>query len=326
VHPSKSTSIKVTYDHQPIDQVVLPKISEKKKPLFVVAGRGNSIRNINVITEDFYSKYKEIIEVLSRGVNFKIRDFGQFFNVKRGDVKLVDMAFACLLEGKDWLKRTKCLWIFGENSSETFSPEIAETLAKKDYEEIMSGAIAKIPVHMLLGTLSEYQKLLEKENLVEEDMQKFLENNPVLISVDYKQKYPKFKLGEKYIIDFLVQTSDLHYILVEIESPNDPLYTKERLPKPSKELREADSQMKEYLSYVKNNILYLRNKLPEINVEKTTGLIIIGRSSRLTKKQLEKLEKDNSQTIGYKILTYDELATKMKTFLENLGIRYSPFA
>jgi len=147
-----------------------------------------------------------------------------------------------------------------------------------------------------------------------------------LISVDYKQKYPKFKLGEKYIIDFLVQTSDLHYILVEIESPNDPLYTKERLPKPSKELREADSQMKEYLSYVKNNILYLRNKLPEINVEKTTGLIIIGRSSRLTKKQLEKLEKDNSQTIGYKILTYDELATKMKTFLENLGIRYSPFA
>lgn len=291
----------------------------------MITGKGHSLRNINVITEDFYLKYKKIIEVLSRGVNFKIRGFGQFIRVRRGDVKLVDMAFACLLEGKDWLRRTKFLWIFGENSSTRFSPEIADELAKREYKEIISKAITKVPVHILLGTLSEYQKVLDRKDLIEEDMQKFLEKNPVLISVDYKKIYPKFKLGEKYIVDFLIQTSDLHYILVEIENPNDPLYTKEKLPKQDKELREADSQMKEYLSYVKNNILYLRNRLPELNVEKVTGLIIIGRSSRLTKKQLEKLERDNSQTIGYKILTYDELATKMRTFLENLGIRYSPF-
>lgn len=324
--PSKRTSIKIRYDHRPIERVVLPSISDSDKVFLAVKGSYMGMRNLNVITANFFKKYKDIIEGLSRGSNLLINfPIGTFIKVNRGDIRLIDVAFACLSEGKEIIRRPKFLWIFGGNSSKLFSPEIARQVATNDYKEVISGALARVPVHMLLGTLSAYQELLDKEEIPEEEIQQFLEKNRVLLSIDFSRVHPKYRLGEKFVVDFLVETSDLLYTLVEIEKPSDDLYTKERPPKQSKKLRQADAQMKEYLSYVHNNILYLRKDFPSLTSEKIRGLIVIGRRSRLSEEQKRRLEQDNAQAFEYKIITFDDLATRLKTFLENLGIRYSPF-
>jgi hypothetical protein len=318
------TSVRVQYVDPRIDEYIFPKIGSSEKPALKVNAENLGITSINFVSRSFYDRYKEIIEVLCRSSNFLLGDFfGRFLEVGQGDIQLTDASFACLHDGKEWLKRAKFLWIFASNSQNAFSLETAEKLAKRDSGRIMAEAMSRVPIYSLLNVLSEYERLLAKVDLVEEDAQKFLEKNPMLISIDFKEVFPKFKLGEKYVVDFVIRTSDSRYVFVEIEDPNDRLYTMEKLPKQGKELREADSQMKEYLSYVKNNILYLQNRLAGLNVEKVSGLIIVGRSSRLSEKQLARLEKDNSTIVGYRILTYDELYTRIRTFLENLGIRYS---
>jgi len=327
-NPSKRMSIKIRHDHRPIEQVVLPKISDSNKVFLAAKGSHTKLRNLNIITTSFFKRHKIIIQGLSRGSNLVINfPIGRFVKVSpHGDIRLVDVAFACLSEGKEIVRRPKFLWIFGGNSSKLFSPETARQAATNDYNEVISGALARIPVHMLLGTLSAYEELLDKEEIPEKEIQQFLENNRVLLSIDFNKVHPKYRLGEKFVVDFLVETSDLLYTLVEIEKPSDDLYTKERPPKQSKKLREADAQIKEYLSYFHNNILYLQKDLPSLTSEKIRGMIVIGRRSRLSDGQKRRLEQDNAHAVEYKIITFDDLATKLKTFLENLGIRYSPFA
>src|SRR4029079_7534367 len=116
-----------------------------------------------------------------------------------------------------------------------------------------------------------------------------------------------------------------NYVLIELESPQDDLFTNETPPNPSKELRNTQSQMQNYLSYFKNNILYCKQHFPDMMVEKVTGLIVIGRRNNLTQIQKDSLQKMLGTVSAYGIITYDDLFEKTKLFLENLSIRYGKF-
>jgi hypothetical protein len=93
----------------------------------------------------------------------------------------------------------------------------------------------------------------------------------------------------------------------------------------TKELRKARTQMEEYLSFIRNNILYLRLKHPELSVENLQGLIVIGLDSTLTEEEKRRLSQLNYTLKDYQVKTFDELAEVLVTFLKNLGIRYGPF-
>jgi hemerythrin-like domain-containing protein len=142
-----------------------------------------------------------------------------------------------------------------------------------------------------------------------------------MLSLDVEQLLYKPKLSEEYIPDFIIKTSKRKFLVMEIEHPQARLFTKQM--DETKELRKARTQMERYLSFIRNNILYLRTKYPELSVENLQGVIVIG--STLTEEEKQRLNQLNYTLKDYQVKTFDELAEVLVTFLKNLGVRYGPF-
>jgi hypothetical protein len=307
---------------QSIEDEVLPKLSQKNGVFFVLDGERQVLENINLITREYFDRNKELIEKLTRSTNFVMDNAEKFIDVVSGDLKLVDCTLAFCENGSDKLDRIDCLWLFGSNRSFDFSPKKAEQLAAWEYQKLASALVNRIPIQTLIGLLSEFKKLIDNKNTTEPQMQTFFKDHWIFLDIQARRVFSKFDMGGDYIPDFIIETSDYRYVLVEIESPNAKLYTKKPLRQAVK-LREADTQIKDYVSYAFNHINFLRNKLPFISAEKIKGLVIIGKSKTLTSEQALKLDKDRASTKFYDIITYDELFEGLRVFLENLGFRYS---
>ena len=306
-----------------IEDEVLPVLSQTGSVFFVLDGQNQVLENINLVTKEFYNKHKDLIEKLTRSTNFIMDGAEKFLDIVSGDLKLVDCTLAFCENGEDGLDRIDCLWLFGSNQSSNFSKSRAELLATSDYGKLASILVNRIPIQTLIGTLTKYKELIDNKNTTEPDMQTFFENNWTLLEINAKRVLPKFNMGGEKIPDFVIETSDFHYRIVEIESPNVDLYTSETPPRQSRKLREADAQIKSYLSYAHENILFLRRKLPFLSGDKIKGLIVIGRSSLLPPEQKRRLDQDRAYSKDYDIVTYDELFQSLRMFLENLGFRYS---
>jgi len=324
---SAKWDIEVSFTSNKITEEVLPRLSNTGVPLMQVQGADTHIVNINFITRDFYDRYEKIITALSRATNFRLdADFSRFIDLTAGDVRLVDVSFAYISEGKDTVYRIPCLWLFASNSSLEFTREKARALALQHYRSIMENAVQTAPIQMLSGTLEAYEKLLEAANLAEQHLQTFLDNNPILIEPSFKGKWTKgdlrrFRLPEA---DFLLKTSDNRFVVVELENPTDRLLNASTLG-PSAELRMAETQITNYLSDIQNGILTYRNSFDrDLSVENVSGQVIIGRSSRLSADQKKAFDKHVS-TLNYSVITYDELLQRNRAFLDNLGIRYGGF-
>lgn len=306
-----------------IEDEVLPNLSSQGNVFFVLDGQNQILQNVNLITKEFYDKHKDLIEKLTRSTNLIMDKAEKFVDVVSGDLKLIDCTLAFCRNGRDILDRIDCLWLLSSNQSSDFSRNKAEQLATLEYEKLASILANRIPIQTLVGTLAEYKRLIESKNTTEPDMQTFFKNNWTFLEISAKRVFPKFQMGGDLVPDFVIETSDFRYILVEIESPNAELYTSETPPRQARKLREADSQIKSYLSYAHQNILFLRQKLPFLSGEKIEGLIIAGRSSTLSLEQKKRLDQDRAYGKDYDIVTYDELFQSVRTFLENLGFRYS---
>jgi hypothetical protein len=319
--------IEVTFDQRRIEDAVLPSLSQAGAPFFQNRGSNNTIGTLNLITRDFFERHKEVLEALSRASNLIKDQPNKFFEIEQGDLRLVDLGLGYTVGGKDVARRIPCLWLFASNSSKEFSPKRAEQFATEHYATIIRGASRTATIQMLGGTLEAYQKLLEKEYLMEEEMQKFLSNNMMLLQPSFRFVWDKGDLKRLRMpeADFLVKTSDDKFVLVELESPGDKLLTHERPPTPTKELRNAEAQMAEYLSEVRNRILNFRDTFDrDISVENLLGEVVIGRSGTLTDEQRKALQK-HAASLNFSIITYDELFERAKALLENFGLRYGAF-
>jgi len=307
-----------------IEDEVLPTLSKKGEVFFILEVERQVLENVNLITREFYDRHKELIEKLTRSSNFVMSGAEKFVEVISGDLKLIDCTLAFCDGGKDVLDRIDCLWLFNSNHSSDFSKGKGEMLAKLEYEKLASVLVSRIPIQTLIGTLAEYKKLIDNKNTTESQMQSFFEKNWALLEINARRILPKFDMGGENIPDFIVETSDFRYVIVEIEGPNEEIYTAETPPRQARKLREADSQIKTYLSYAHNNILFLRQKLPFLSGEKIRGLIVIGKSSNLSPEQKKRLDQDRGFSKDFDTVTYDELFESLRMFLENLGFRYSP--
>jgi len=306
-----------------IEDAVLPSLDSSSNVFFVLDGKNQVLENINLITKEFYDRNKNLIEKLTRSTNFIMGGAEKFVDVISGDLKLVDCTLGFCKNGEEILDRIDCLWLFGSNQSSSFSESGAKHLATMEYEKLASILVNRIPIQTLVRTLTGFKELIDNTNSTESDIQSFFEKNWMFLEISAKRVFPKFNMGGEKIPDFIIETSDYRYIIVEIEGPNVNLYTSETPPKQSRKLREADSQIKSYLSYAHENILFLRRKLPFLNAEKIEGLILIGRSSMLSLEQKKRLEQDRAFSKDYDVVTYDELFENIRVFLENLGFRYS---
>ncbi len=167
----------------------------------------------------------------------------------------------------------------------------------------------------LEAAISELESELSTQNRNENNLQKCLTNNPILLGVEYIKVIPKHRLGSEYEVDYaLVQYSGL-IDLMEIESSNLPLFSISG--DPSKYLVHAEQQLINWIDWVEKNNSYARAKLEGLLTPK--GYIIIGREHSLTDEKRASLVRRNKAFNGViTILTYDDLLKKAKSILQIL--------
>lgn len=312
---NKSSKFKDT--EKSIEDEVLPSLSAKGNAFFRVSdGKNQSYYNINLITQEFYDKHKDIIKTLTRGSNFKMKGTKKIVEIVSGDLKLVDCALAFCENGKDVLDKLDCLWLFSSNQCQDFSREKAELLATMEYSKLTSILVPQ-PIQNLSSTLTKYKELIDNEKTTESHMQTFFKDKWPLLKMDAIKALSKRRLDGDQIPDFVIEMSNFRYIIVEIKSPNVKLCTRGKRPIPSYSLRRAESQIESYLDYVRDYKNNARRNLPFVNPEETKGLLVIGKNSTLSDDQNKRLNQERRGK-DYEIVTYDELFNEVNSLLENI--------
>lgn len=165
---------------------------------------------------------------------------------------------------------------------------------------------------------SQFSELIDllNEQPAEKKMQKFFEKekNKVLLYPQAKEIDPKIALGSEYETDFVIDRGRDQYILVELESPKKKLFTKSGDPR--SELTHAKRQVIDWLEWVKENLSYARNKLP--NIKNPEALVFIGRDDELSQKDDSRLKQMNAESPNITIQTYDKLLRHNRRLINRL--------
>jgi len=323
VQPANEVIIEVVETDKEVEEVVLPRLSDGDEPVFRVEGSFVEIEDLNIISEDFYRKYKDLVDSLTRATNIIVESrLGYVVKVISGDVRLIDVSIAYIEGGQYKVRKIQFLWIFGTNDKDQFRREVAEAYAIRDFQRYLYKLAPRIPIEVLLYVVDEYDKLITRENVREEEILDFLYHNPFILVPDCVRIEKKPPLNHEHVPDFIVQTSTGYFIVVELESPRKRLFTKEKGFPEHKDLKDARAQIERYLEFVKNNILYLKQRYPDITAEKVHGLLVIGLKSSMTKGEINRLKALNSHLHDYEIVTYDELSDRIKTLAKLLLARF----
>lgn len=102
--------------------------------------------------------------------------------------------------------------------------------------------------------IENYQTIIQNPTSSEEDCQKYLFKHPVLIDSLAKEIIPKQKLGSDYITDFVIRKYNDEYVLVEIEKPSTPIFTKSN--DFTYQFSHALGQVIDFQEWVETNIAY----------------------------------------------------------------------
>jgi len=116
------------------------------------------IEGLNIISEDFYKRYKDLIGVLSRATNIIAKhNLGYIVKVISGDVKLIDTSIAYMEKGQYKVRKIPFLWILGTNDRDQFKRDIAEAYAVQDFQRYLYRLAPHIPIEVLLHIVEEYK-------------------------------------------------------------------------------------------------------------------------------------------------------------------------
>lgn len=153
--------------------------------------------------------------------------------------------------------------------------------------------------------IDEYVDLI-KTSRPEAEYQQFLEKHPVFLDPLAAEILPRARLGVELVTDFLLRRHDYRYLAVEIEKPQDPIFTKKN--DFTSEFSHAIGQVIDFQGWVADNVAYAQRHFPLI--ENPAGLLVIGCRNNLDDKQRAKLRRwcANSRTI--EVLTFDDLAVR----------------
>jgi len=160
---------------------------------------------------------------------------------------------------------------------------------------------------LTMRQIKEFERLVESE-LREEDYQRFLADHLVFIDPLASEVIPKQKLGLEKTTDYAVRRSDNEWILVEIEKPQNRIFTKD--DNFTAEFTHAFGQVIEFLEWVDTNAAYARTLMPAISSPK--GILIIGRRKALSRKQEAKLKRYRINSQSVEVLTYDDVIQRAK--------------
>jgi len=149
----------------------------------------------------------------------------------------------------------------------------------------------------------EFCHLLRRRRKREADIHNFLKRYPVMIDGHAAKVHSEVRVGN-YRADLIFQyeQSDKRILLIELEMDNVPIFTKKN------RLREgvdhASQQIEDWIQAIRTNAPQMPEWLKgEYVVE---GMVVIGRSAKLTDTQKKTLFTINSNRL-VKVITYDDL-------------------
>jgi hypothetical protein len=152
----------------------------------------------------------------------------------------------------------------------------------------------------------------------EEEIQKYLKENPILIQT-YSELIPKQKLGEDFITDFvLVNIIDQgsKYTFVEIEKANMPIFTKQG--EFTYQFKHAEKQILfEWDTWLQDNQDYIKRKLTGFEYP-PKYLIIAGRSEEMNETEKKYIRSYNRNQENLEFLTYDDIIKKSEELLKSI--------
>lgn len=163
--------------------------------------------------------------------------------------------------------------------------------------------------------IRELSILLKNTKRNENDLQRCLTSFPILFGTEYVKILDKHTFGSEFEADYVLERSNGLYDIVEIESSNLRLYTKQGNPK--SELVHAEQQIMDWLEWIEHNSPYAREKIKNLYTPK--GFVVIGRSNSLSPENKEKLRRRNLIFRDkIEIITYDDLLAKANSLLSIL--------
>lgn len=189
-----------------------------------------------------------------------------------------------------------------------------------DADEADAAAVIQLlteaSIRLTPGVLDQFEALIEVQK-TEQDYQSFLEQHPVLLDPLAAEVVSKQRLGVEYATDFALRRHDGGWTLVEIEKPQDRMFTtSDDFTAP---FTHAFGQVLDFQHWVDNNVAYAQTLMPGIAAPR--GLLIMGTRQPLTERQSDKLKQfcDNSRRI--EIVTYDELLARGRQLYDSLWHR-----
>lgn len=164
--------------------------------------------------------------------------------------------------------------------------------------------------------VDDYKNLLNNAKS-EEEVQKFLNENPVLILPNYEEVMIKPTLSDQYIPDYAFATrrnGRLHWTFVEIENPDKRIFTKQG--QFTAQFTQAKNQLLQWDSFISQNILFLKEKFHDLN--RPSFYLIYGRNDELDSDNKSIIESEFASNVNRKFSTFDDLALDFKTLLMRL--------
>ncbi|MBA7664414.1 hypothetical protein ES703_72475 [subsurface metagenome] len=132
----------------------------------------------------------------------------------------------------------------------------------------------------------------------------------------------KFKLGDDYITDFVLQETPTSYVFVEIERPQMRFFKKiigNRPPERTQVLNHAIEQLENWKTWIAKYHSYVSDKLPGVSPSPFFWLIAGRRILLSTTEQKRLVEINEEYKSTYKIFTYDDLIDRVKAIISRIS-------
>lgn len=173
--------------------------------------------------------------------------------------------------------------------------------------------LGEASIQLAPSLLEDYEKLIT-DSLNEETYQQFLTSNPALLDPLAAEVLPKLRLGTEYATDFAVRRHDDRWLLVEIEKPQDRIFTaKDDF---SAMFTHAYGQVLDFQRWVDDEVSYARKTMPGVVVPRR--LVVIGRRSEMSPRQEKKLSQLVSNSARVDVVTFDDLLKQARVVYDNL--------
>lgn len=160
---------------------------------------------------------------------------------------------------------------------------------------------------LTVALIEEWESLVERD-LPEKEYQDFLEKHPVFVDPLAAEVLNRKRLGLELITDFVIRRHDARYVVVEIEKPQDRIFTQAN--DFGALFSHAMGQVLDFQGWVAENVAYAQRHLP--GIESPHGVLIMGRRCEMTRDQKLKLRRWLHNSKNIEVLTFDDLSARAR--------------